>query len=106
MAATNFLNFGPELDRVNVNIQLILTNQEKMMAAIDDLTKAVSDIQATDTTIKAAVATAVSLIQTLHSGGGGSVTDAQVEAVVAQLETASGDFSAAATSLGAAVPLP
>ena len=62
------------------------------MAALDDLNKAVADVQA-------AVQAAVTLIQTLHTGGGGSVSDAEVESAVTQLE-------AAASALGAAKPMP
>jgi len=74
-----------------IQIDLILANQGKIMATLDDLTKAVSDVQA-------AVATAVTLIQSLHSGAG-TVSDAEVEAAVASLE-------AAATALGGATPQP
>jgi len=61
------------------------------MATIDDLTKAVAEVQA-------AVQAAISLIQSLHMGAG-AVTDAQVEDAVSKLE-------AAALALGGAQPQP
>jgi hypothetical protein len=61
------------------------------MATIDDLTKAVADVQN-------AIQMAVTLIQSLHSGAG-TVSDAQVEDAVSKLE-------AAAQALGGAQPSP
>lgn len=104
--ATNAFNFGPVLDRVDVNVQQVLKNQVQIMATLDDLNAAVMAIQTADTNVQAAVATAISLIQSLHTdlGTGGSVSDAEVEAAVASLQTAAGDFSTAVTNLGGAKP--
>jgi hypothetical protein len=55
-----------------------------------------TDLQAADAAIKAAVQSAVTLIQSLHSGVG-TVSDADVEAVVS-------DLNAAAAALGGATP--
>jgi len=57
-----------------------------------------TDLQAADAAIKAAVQSAITLIQSLHSGAG-TVSDAEVEAVVS-------DLNAAAAALGGATPSP
>jgi hypothetical protein len=69
----------------------IISNQEKIMATLDDLNKGIADIQA-------AVAAAITLIQSLHTGAG-TVSDAEVEAAVTKLEAAS-------AALGGAQPQP
>jgi hypothetical protein len=61
------------------------------MAALDDLTAAVTALQT-------AVTNAVTLITSLHMGTG-SVTDAEVETVV-------GELNAAAAALSGATPQP
>jgi hypothetical protein len=87
----NFIEFEPELDRIDANVKHLLTQIGKIMATIDDLTMAVADVQA-------AVQAAIALIQSLHMGGS-TVTDAQVEDAVSKLE-------AAAKALGGAQPQP
>jgi hypothetical protein len=88
----NFIEFESELDRIDANVKQLLTQMGKIMATIDDLTMAVADVQA-------AVHSAVDLIQSLHMGPSGSVTDAQVEDAVSKLE-------AAAAALAGAQPQP
>jgi uncharacterized iron-regulated membrane protein len=80
----------PDLAKVLANQATIIANQEKIMATLDDFNAAVMGVQT-------AVATAITLIEALHtsSGGGGSVTDAEVEAAVASLNKASSDLAAA-----------
>jgi len=96
--ATGIFNFGPVLDAVLAGVkalqagQVTIINQEsKIMAALDDLNSAVAAVQT-------AVNTAVTLIQSLHSGSG-TVSDADVENAVAQLNEA-------AQALGGAMPQP
>jgi hypothetical protein len=73
--------------------QIIIPNQEKIMSTL-------SDLQAADTAIKASVASAITLIKSLHAAvPAGTVADADVEAVVA-------DLTAAAAALGGATPQP
>jgi hypothetical protein len=50
-------------------------------------------------------ATAIALIQILHTGTG-SVMDEEVEAAVRKLQAAASDFSTAVSNLGAAQPQP
>jgi hypothetical protein len=76
------------LETIHANTVLILRNQVKQMTVL-------ADIQAADMAIKTAVAAAVTLIQNLHSGAS-SVSDAEVEAVVADLQGAASALSAAA----------
>ena len=70
---------------------LVQQTGTQIMATLDDLNKAVADVQA-------AVQTAVTLIQSLHTNPG-TVTDAEVESAVSSLESA-------ATALGGAKPMP
>jgi hypothetical protein len=88
---TNAINFGRTLDRIESKIDILTSNEAKIMSTL-------SDLQAADTAIKNAVQAAITLIQSLHTGAG-TVSDAEVEAVVA-------DLNAAATALGGAMPSP
>lgn len=65
-----------------------------------------TDLQAADAAIKAAVASAVTLIQSLQAAqaGGGTVPDAQIESVVADLNAAAAALSGAATPAPAPAP--
>lgn len=67
--------------------QATLANQEKIMSAL-------SDLQAAEAGVATAVASAITLIQSLQAG---SVADADVEAVVAQLNAASASLTGALT---------
>lgn len=87
--------------------ETVFSNQEAMMATLDDLNAAVANIQSADTAVKAAVATAIALIETLHQAAPvGTVTDAEVESAVSALNAASADFTTASTNLGGAKPQP
>lgn len=77
----------------------------QIMSALDDLNNAVAAIQTADSALQAAdvslqdaVNTAVTLIQSLHVGGG-SVSDADVEAAVAKLTQAASDVTGGASGL-------
>jgi hypothetical protein len=82
------------LHRIDNNVKKLLTNQGAVMTVL-------ADLQAADAAIKMAVDNAITLIMSLHTGtgSGGSVSDADVETVVA-------DLNAAAMALSAATPQP
>lgn len=86
------------LARIDQNVQTILQFVSLINLKEGSIVSTLSDLQAADAAIKAAVAAAITLIQSLHMGAG-TVSDADVEAVVA-------DLNAAATALGAAAPQP
>lgn len=67
--------------------QATLANQEKIMSAL-------SDLQAAEAGVATAIASAITLIQSLQAG---SVADADVEAIVAQLNAASASLTGALT---------
>ena len=76
------------LTRVNqiyAGVQTLLGEGTKIMSAL-------SDLQAAEAAIATAVQNAITLIQNLQSG---SVSDADVEAVVTQLQTAAANLNAA-----------
>jgi hypothetical protein len=75
------------LETIHANTKLILKNQEKQMTATQDL-------EAADAAIQAAIASAVTLIESLHTGTS-AVADADVEKVVADLNAAASALSAA-----------
>ncbi len=78
----------------------IRANQtQAIIPKLENIMSTLSDLQAADAAITAAVAKAVALIQMLHTAPAGTVSDAEVEAVVA-------DLNAAATALGGATPQP
>ncbi len=102
---TNAFNFGPELDAVAASVKQIAMVQAQHTTKLDALTlqqekimTVLTDLQDADAKIQAAVANAVTLIQSLHTNPG-SVTDAEVEAEVANL-------TAAAAALSGATPQP
>lgn len=66
----------------------IQAKETKMAAAL-------ADLQAAEAAVAAAVQSAITLIQGMKAG---SVADADVEAVVTQLQTAAGALSAAVTA--------
>ena len=80
-----------KIDALSAKVDLVLQKETQAMAVLDDL-------QAADAAIQAAVQSAITLIQSLHTGTG-SVSDADVEKVVA-------DLNAAATALSGATPQP
>ena len=76
------------LKTIHVNqTRIIIPNQEQTMAALDDLMAAVAGIQS-------AVDSAITLIQSLHTGTG-NITDAEVEAEVTKLQAASAALAGA-----------
>lgn len=96
---TNFSNFGPELDRIDKNVKAILATVTLLATQETNIMTVLADLQAADAAIKMAVDNAVTLIMSLHTGTGGSVSDADVETVVSHLQ-------AAAATLSAATPAP
>jgi hypothetical protein len=92
---TNFSNFGPELDRVDKNVKAILALVQTLTTQGTQIMTVLDDLKAADALTQAAIAAAVTLIESLHTGVG-SVSDADVEAVVSDLKAAAGSLSAAA----------
>jgi hypothetical protein len=64
------------LQTIHADLKILISQGEREMSALDDL-------KAAEVALSTDVMNAVMLIQTLH--GGGTVTDADVEAVVANL---------------------
>jgi predicted nucleic acid-binding Zn-ribbon protein len=67
--------------QLNEKLDRIINQQEKIMAAIDDLNQAVTDL---GTAVTAGNAQIESELQTILNGGS---TDAQIEAAVANIRT-------------------
>jgi hypothetical protein len=84
---------------LNENVSNLASRISTINSKLGVIMSTLSDLQAADAAIKSAIASAITLIQSLHMGAGGSVSDADVEAVVS-------DLNAAATALGAATPQP
>jgi hypothetical protein len=77
------------LQTIHADLKIIISQGESEMSALDDL-KAAEAALATD------VMAAVTLIQTLHTAAPGTVAEADVEAVVANLTALHTKLSAAA----------
>lgn len=118
-------NINSTLATITSLLNQILQQQTQGIKTMSDLktqlSVAVAAIQAADTAnqqadaaIQAAVNNAIMLIQSLHtSGGGGSVSDTDVQAAIDALQTAASDnsqatadYNMAATNLAAAQPQP
>ena len=90
----------------NVKLTALLALGAQEMSALSDLQAAEAAIAGDVTAVGDAVASAITLIQSLQNNAGG-VAAADVEAVVAQLQSAHTALTASAASLtGALTPAP
>jgi len=98
--ATTVFNFGPVLDAVLANTKLILANQGALQQQISQLAAqgvkqmaVLVDLQGAETRISADLKRAADMIMMLSQGH--TVADADVAAVVGQLNAAADAFDAA-----------
>ena len=89
-----------QLGRIEEMLRTVLTNQEKEVAAIDDLTAAVTAMAKVDAAETAAIDQAVAVIQNPSS------TDAQVETAAQAIAASNAARSAATATLVASLPVP
>jgi hypothetical protein len=88
MAKTTWLNILTQVDEILARLGRI----EKGVQMAD---QALTDLQNAEAAIAAAIQSAINLIQQLKTTPPGSVADSDVEAVVAQLNTAASSLSSA-----------
>lgn len=101
---TETLDFG-HLRSLHHKLDLILSNQEKIMSALDDLNAEESALATSVATIQSTVTATVAAIAALTAAIG-SNDDAGVEAAVTNLKSLGTALDSANTALSAALPPP
>jgi len=91
-----------EIEKINSNQSIIIQNQNKIMAKIDELNQTVVDLQATVDSKQAQIAAAIAAfeqtIADLTAQLGTGVTDAQLQSVIDNLSAAKSDLESTPTA--------
>ncbi len=92
---TTWLDLPTQVAQILSIVQAMQKTLAQIQAKETKMAAALADLQAAEASVAAAVQSAITLIQSMKAG---SVADADVEAVVTQLQTAAGALSAAVTA--------